>query len=79
MPMSRRLQVLVDDVRWARLEAEAARRGTSVARVVRDAIDAALVENADVRRDAAATLLAAPPMPVADWADMKAELAEAGT
>ena len=77
--MSRRLQVLVDDGRWARLEAEAARRDTSVARVVRDAIDAALFENAETRRDAAATLLAAPSMPVADWAVMKAELAEAGT
>ncbi len=57
--LTRRLQVLLDEPRWTRLERQARRRGTSVATLVREAIDLAFpsVEStaadslADERRD----------------------------
>lgn len=39
--MSRRLQILVDQERWSRLERHAKQRGASVATLVREAIDVA--------------------------------------
>ncbi len=72
----RRRHVRIDDARWTRLEAAASRRGSSVAAVVRDAIDAALDGEGIVRKAAADTLLAAPPMAVDDWEVMKATLGD---
>jgi hypothetical protein len=74
--LNRRLQVLLDDERFDRLEREAARRGAPVASVVREAVDRLLAEETD-RRAAGDRLLAAPPMPVDDWQVVKREIVEA--
>ncbi len=60
--LDRRLQVLVDDDRYGRLEAEARRRGTTVGAVVRDALDRAYPP--PDRETALEWLLAAEPMDV---------------
>jgi hypothetical protein len=70
----RRLHLLVDEERYRRLEAKARERGVSVARIVREAIDAALPGDADRRRAAGKRILRAEPMPVPDPADLKKEL-----
>jgi hypothetical protein len=72
--LSRRLQILVDEGRYGRLEAEAARRGVSVATVVREAIDAALPATSAERRQAGLRILGAEPMPVPDIAGLREEL-----
>lgn len=74
MILDRRLQVLLDTERYARLEQAARRRGVSVAQVVREAIDLVAPSEELDRRTAAEFLLAAEPMPVNDWADMKEEI-----
>lgn len=75
MSMSRRLQILVDDERFRRLERVAKHRGTSVAQVVRDAIDFILTpEELEERSAAVRRLLDAPDMPVDDWPVMKREI-----
>jgi len=72
--LTRRLQVLLDDRRYARLASEAERRSVPVAVVVREAIDAAFPNGADERSDAARAILAAQPMPVPDPADLRREI-----
>lgn len=72
--MTRRLQILVDDERYARLEAEAERRGSSVAAVVRQAIDVSLSDEVTLRRLAADRLLDAAPAPVGEWDEVKGQL-----
>ncbi len=74
--LTRRLQVLIDDERLRRLEAEASRRQVPVSVVVRDAIDAAYPIDSATRRTAAARILAAEPMPVPQPAELRAELDE---
>ena len=75
--LDRRLQILIDDARYRRLEAVARERRLSVAAVIRDAIDAALPADLAKKGRAAAALLAAEPMPVPDTVDeLKAELDE---
>jgi hypothetical protein len=77
MPLDRRLQLLLDDERYRRLSAAARVRGTSVAAVIRDAIDRALPSDLERKRRAADELLAADPMPVpATVEELKAELDE---
>lgn len=66
--------MLIDDDRFDRLEAEAARRGVAVAVIVREAIDAAYPEGAHQRLRAAQDLLEASPMEVPDPGDLRAEL-----
>lgn len=69
----RRVQVLLDDERYAALAALAERRHTSVAAVIRELLDREL--RASHRRRAAANrLLAAEPMPVGDPAALITEL-----
>lgn len=68
--MTRRLQILLDEARVQRLERRAATTGTSVAALIRDAIDIAYPDEAR-RRAAGLRLLEAPPMPVEDWETMK--------
>ena len=70
----RRLQILLDEERFDRVSAEAARRRSSVASVIRDAIDVALPVDADVRRAAGRAILAASDMPVPDVWDLRREL-----
>jgi len=74
--LTRRLQLLIDPDRYRRLEAAARERKTSVAEVVRDAIDTALPGVDAKRRRAAREILAAPPMPVPSLEELRAELDE---
>lgn len=75
--LTRRLQVLIDDERYERLEAEAARRGVSVATLVREALDDRFPSTDHERRRAADAILNAEPMAVSEPEALKAELAEA--
>jgi hypothetical protein len=76
--LDRRLQILIDDGRYRRLEAVARERRLSVAAVIRDAIDAALPADLAKKERAAAALLAADPMPVPySVEELKAEIDEA--
>jgi len=72
----RRLQILIDDARYRRVAAAAKERKTSVAAVIRDAIDQALPVDLARKREAGRQILAAEPMPVPDPAELKAELDE---
>ena len=74
--LTRRLQVLIDDERLRRLEAEASRRQVPVSVVVRDAIDAAYPVDSTTRRSAATRILAAAPMLVPDPGELRTELDE---
>ncbi|MEX0659729.1 MAG: hypothetical protein WD080_11400 [Egibacteraceae bacterium] len=72
--LTRRLQVLIDEERHRRLEAEAARRGVAVAVLVRDALDAVYPTTAEERQAAGQRILDAAPMPVPDIQALRAEL-----
>ncbi len=72
--LSRRLQVLIDDDRYRRLEEEAQRTGASIGALVRHAIDARFASRWPDRRSAAAALLAADPMEVGGWDEIEREL-----
>jgi hypothetical protein len=72
--LNRRLQVLIDDDRWERLERRSAETGASVGEVVRRAIDEALPTSPEEASAAGARFLAAAPMPVEDWEEMKGEM-----
>lgn len=74
--LSRRLQVLLDEGRYRRLESEARRRKVAVAALVRDAIDLAYPVTSDRRRRAAGALLAAEPMDVPSVEGLRVELDE---
>jgi len=76
MSLDRRLQLLLDEERYRRVAALAGQRGTSVAAVIRDAIDRGL-PNPDHRRKAAARrLLDADPVDVPDVPELLDELSE---
>ena len=72
--LTRRLQVLLDDKRYQRLEAAARRRRVSVATVVREAIDRDLGSPALDRSAAGRRVLAAPTMEVGSVEDLLAEI-----
>jgi len=74
--LERRLQILLDDGRYRRVAAAARERKTSVAAVIRDAIDQALPVDLERKRRAAQELLAAEPIPVPDIDELKRELDE---
>ena len=74
--MTRRLQILVDDQRYAMLEREATETGRSVAEVIRDAIDARYQSDLAVQEASYRQIASATPMPVEDWATIKSELAD---
>lgn len=76
MALDRRLQLLLDEERYQRVAAIAQQRGSSVAAVIREAIDRGL-PSADRRRAAAGRLLLdAEPMPVPAVGDLVSELDE---
>lgn len=77
MAMQRRLQLLLDEPRYRRVAAEARRRRTSVAAVIRDAIDRSLVPDQERRRAALKEVLAAEPVPMPGVHELKQEIAEA--
>jgi hypothetical protein len=62
--LNHRLQLLLDDERYERLTALARQRGSSVAAVVREAIDRGLPATQRRRSAAGKRILAAEPMPV---------------
>lgn len=72
--LKERLQVLIDTEQRERLEREAAERGTSVASLVREAIDLTFPSSMTRRRAAATAILAAQPMDVPDPGELRAEL-----
>jgi hypothetical protein len=73
----RRLQILLDEPRYRRVAAIARERKTSIAAVIREAIDLLNPDDRAKKRAAATRILEAPPMPVPDTAeDLKAELEE---
>ncbi|MEY2425924.1 MAG: hypothetical protein QOI61_1496 [Actinomycetota bacterium] len=76
--LSVRLQVLIDEDRARRLDAEAARRGVSVATLVREGIDAVLPEGPtpEQRRAAIARIMAAPKIDVPDPDELKRIITE---
>ena len=73
--LTRRLQVLVDDERYERLSRRAAAEGTSIATLVREAIDARYPSDDGTKRAAADAILAAEPISLPDDpADLKREI-----
>jgi hypothetical protein len=75
MALTRRLQVLLDEERFARLERRAQQTGASVGALVRRAIDETYPPPFDQDAAAAAeSFLAADPMPVDDWDIMKRDM-----
>lgn len=76
MSLDRRLQLLLDEERYERVSRLASERGSSVAAVIRDAIDKGLPSSERQRAAAAGQILGAEPMPVPDAADLRAELDE---
>lgn len=64
--LSHRLQVLIDDDRFERLQTEAAQQRVPVAVLVREAIDAAYPATDAARRAAGTAVLDAEPMAVSD-------------
>ncbi len=76
MALDRRLQLLLDEERYRRVAGLAQQRGTSVAAVIREAIDRGL-PSPDRRRAAAVrAVLNADPVPVPDVPELVAELDE---
>jgi hypothetical protein len=75
--LERRLQILLDDARYRRLTAAAHERKTSVAAVVRDAIDQALPADLEKKRAAWEELKQAEPIPLPETVEeLKRELDE---
>lgn len=72
--LTRRLQILVDEERFSRLERAAARRGSSVAAVVRDAIDTAYPSDAQEKRRAAKAIASSPQLDLPDPDALRREL-----
>ena len=72
--LTRRLQVLLDEERYGWLEHVAQQQGTTVAALVRDALDRAYpVEG--LRADVAADrFLARPPVDLGSWEEAKREI-----
>jgi predicted transcriptional regulator len=73
--LTHRLQLLLDDERHQRVQTLARQRGTSVAAVIREALDRGLPATQPRRSAAARRILAAEPMPagnlIAELADLR--------
>jgi hypothetical protein len=72
--LTRRLQILIDEERYERLERAAEKGHRSVAAAIREAIDLAYPSDTDEKARAAAVILSAPQIAVPDVAELKAEL-----
>ncbi len=75
--LERRLQILLDQERYALVESEASRSGRSVAAVIREAIDLRFSSDIAVRASAAAAFLAATADLAGrgeDWLDAKSAM-----
>lgn len=75
--LTRRLQVLVDDARYRRLERLAARQRTSVGTLVREALDRTYGLDGPSPDAAAERFLERPPLDLGDWDEAKRDIAEA--
>lgn len=64
--LTHRLQILIDDERYERVRAVAQQRGTSVASVIREALDRGLPATQGRRSAAGRRILDAAPMEVGD-------------
>jgi predicted DNA-binding protein len=71
--LTHRLQILIDEERYERVRALARQRGTSVASVIREALDRGLPATQQRRAAAARRILHAAPM---ETGDLLAELDE---
>jgi hypothetical protein len=76
MPLERRLQLLLDEARYRRVAAAARERGTSVAAVIRDAIDTAIPADAAQKRAAWRQIRSLPLVPMGDPDELATELDE---
>ena len=74
--LERRLQILLDRDRYERVAREAEARGTSVAQIIREAIDRAFPSTSRRRQQAADRILQAPDTPVPEVGELKRELDE---
>lgn len=74
--LTRRLQVLLEEERFVQLEHLAARRHTTVAALVRDALDRAYGPGALPADVAAERFLAREPLPLGTWDDAKREITD---
>lgn len=74
MPLTHRLQILLDEDRHGRIEAVARSRGISVAAVVREAIDRGVGDLGQDRRAAGRRILDAPDVPVPEPHELRNEL-----
>jgi hypothetical protein len=73
--LDRRLQILLDDARYRRVATAARERKTSVAAIIREAIDQALPVELERKRRAADELLSAEPVTVPETVEeLKAEI-----
>jgi hypothetical protein len=72
--LTRRLQILLDEAQYARLESYAKERRLSVGAAVREAIDKAIPSDAARRRAAGKAILSAPRMHVGTIEELKKEL-----
>ena len=72
--LTRRLQILIDEERYERVERAARKRHGSVAAAIRAAIDLAYPADLEERRTAAETILSAPQIDVPDIEKLKKEL-----
>jgi len=77
IPLDRRTQILLDEHRYRLLEERARRGGTSVAAVIRSAIDRELDQDPDRTARAVASFLDAPPVDAGSWREIEADV-EAG-
>lgn len=72
--LTRRLQILIDEGRYARLERAAQKGHRSVAAAIREAIDVAYPADLEEKRKAADAILSAPRIDVPDVEELKQEL-----
>ena len=72
--LERRLQVLLDEQRYARLAAHAGERNLSIGAVVREAIDRLIPATSSERAAAARTILSAEGMRVPEPHELRREL-----
>jgi hypothetical protein len=72
--LTRRLQVLIEERRFAQLEHIARERGTTVAALVREALDQVYSQQPLTPQAAAERFLAREPIDVGTWYDAKREI-----
>lgn len=69
--LTRRLQILVEEDRFERLEQLARQRGTTVAALVREALDRAFDDDRADAAAAAGSFLDRPPLDLGGWEEAK--------